>query len=38
VLDFSIAKYPDAGPIGLQLHAGAKNKIEFRNMTVRALK
>jgi len=38
VIDFDISKYPNAGPIGLQLHSGAKNKIEFRNMNVRELK
>ena len=37
-LDLNIAKYPQPGPIGLQLHFGAKNEIEFRNMNVRELK
>jgi Domain of Unknown Function (DUF1080) len=37
VLDTSIAKYPDAAPLGLQLHPGVKMKIEFRNGWVREL-
>jgi len=38
VIDFDISKYPEPGPIGLQLHNAARNKIEFRNMNVRELK
>ena len=37
VLDTTIAKYPDAAPLGLQLHPGVKMKIEFRNGWVREL-
>jgi hypothetical protein len=37
VLDCSLAKYMGEAPIGLQLHAGPKMKIEFRNMNMREL-
>ncbi len=32
------AKYAAPGPIGLQIHAGLEMKVEFRNLTVKALK
>ncbi len=37
VLDTTITKYPDAAPLGLQLHPGVKMKIEFRNGWVKEL-
>jgi hypothetical protein len=37
VLETSIAKYPDAAPLGLQLHPGVKMKIEFRHGWIREL-
>lgn len=37
VLETSMAKYPDAAPLGVQIHQGLKMKIEYRNMMVREL-
>jgi hypothetical protein len=37
VLEMSLAKYPEAAPLGVQIHRGLKMKIEFRNMLVREL-
>lgn len=37
VLETSLAKYPDAAPLGVQIHQGLKMKIEYRNMNAREL-
>lgn len=37
VTEYTNAKYPGAGPIGLQIHAGLKMKVEFRNIRLKAL-
>lgn len=37
VTDYSDAKYAGEGPIGLQIHAGVKMKVEFRNIRAKAL-
>jgi hypothetical protein len=37
VTEYTDAKYKDAGPIGLQIHAGVKMKVEFRNLGARSL-
>jgi hypothetical protein len=37
VANYTNAKYPDAGPIGLQIHPGLKMKVEFRNLRVKTL-
>lgn len=37
VLETSMAKYPDAAPLGVQIHQGLKMKIEYRNMMAREL-
>lgn len=37
VLDTSIAKYPEAAPLGVQIHAGLKMKIEYQNIKAREL-
>jgi hypothetical protein len=34
VLEYEDDKSPDAAPIGLQIHAGVKMKVEFRNLKV----
>jgi hypothetical protein len=37
VLEYEDDKSPDAAPIGLQIHAGVKMKVEFRNLKVAEL-
>jgi hypothetical protein len=37
VLEYQSDKYPNPGPIGLQIHPGVKMKVEFRNMRIRDL-
>jgi len=37
VTDYTDAKYSGAGPIGLQIHANVKMKVEFRNIRAQAL-
>lgn len=37
VLQWESPDYPDAGPIGLQIHGGVVMKIEFRNLNAAAL-
>lgn len=37
VTDYSDVKYAGEGPIGLQIHAGVKMKVEFRNIRAKAL-
>lgn len=38
VLTFEAEDFKDAGPIGLQIHAGVEMKVEFKNLTVAELK
>ena len=37
VLEYEDPAFPEAAPIGLQIHAGVKMKVEFRNMKVKEL-
>lgn len=37
VLDYEDAGFPDAAPIGLQIHPGLKMKVEYRNLRAKAL-
>lgn len=37
VLETSLAKYPDAAPLGVQIHGGLKMKIEYRNIRAKDL-
>ena len=38
VSEFSDAKYAESGPIGVQIHAKLKMKVEFRNLRVAELR
>jgi len=37
VTDYTTSKYPEAAPIGLQIHPGLKMKVEFRNIRLKVL-
>jgi len=37
VLEYEDPAFPDAGPIGLQIHPGLKMKVEFRNIKAKAM-
>jgi hypothetical protein len=37
VLNWETPDFPDAGPIGLQIHPGVKMKVEYRNMKIKEL-
>ncbi len=37
VTEYRNAKYPAAGPVGLQIHPGLKMKVEFRNIRIARL-
>lgn len=37
VTEYTNPKYPEAGPIGLQVHPGLKMKVEFRDIRVKQL-
>jgi hypothetical protein len=37
VTEYTNPAYKDAGPIGLQIHAGVKMKVEFRNIGAKAI-
>ena len=37
VLNWESPDYPDAGPVGLQIHGGVEMKVEFRNLQVAEL-
>jgi hypothetical protein len=37
VLDCTDPAFPDAAPIGLQVHPGVKMKVEFRNIKAEAI-
>jgi hypothetical protein len=37
ITEYEDAKYKDAGPIGLQIHPGVDMKVEFRNLSLKAL-
>jgi len=37
VSEYKTAKFPEAAPVGLQIHPGLKMKVEFRNIRLREL-